>query len=1166
MQSFRRVSGFFVLSSMVLAFEAGAQFSAVETQRAPAANQSAASQSAADQSTASQSNAGESGTDKASGKDAFWNIETPTGPHLEQAIDCDTGTWMNLDVSPDGTKVVFDLLGDLYVMPIDGADGSDMTGKRLPLRLTSGFAWDMQPRFSPDGKHIAFTSDRTGKSKKAGDNIWMISVDDGELTQVTNETYRLLSGPAWSPDGQYIVARKHFTSRRSLGAGEMWAYHRDALAMDATAGMQLTKRANDQKDVNEPVYSPDGRYLYYSQDTTPGDTFEYDKDSHQGIYSIKRLDLEQGKTETLIRGPGGACRPTPSPDGKSLAFVRRVGAKTGLHVFDLQSGAIRLIDDDLERDMQEAWAIHGVYSTMVWTPDSKSIIAWARGKIWRINVADGKRTNIPFRIQDSRKARGAVRFKVPVAPKMFDVKMLRDVCVAPQGDRVIYQALGYLYVKDLPNGEPRRLTDQTDHFEFQPSFSRDGRYIVYSTWNDQKLGTLRVASADRAANENWIVTDQPGHYIHPVFSPDGKNIVFEKRGGGHLRSPLWSRDTGVYVIAARNGEAHRITTDGSSPQFAESSERVFITRREGGKESDNVQLCSIDLSGNELRTHYTSDWATRFVVSPRRKWIAFVERFHVFVAPLVDTGSPIKVGPDAKGLPVVRLSEQAGDFVHFSGDDQSLHWSLGPTLFTSDVAAAMKPGVSQGDGDTDEPTKQDPAKATKKVAIGFQHPHTRPVGKKAIIGARIITMSQQGIIENGVILIDGDRIAAVGSRDQVAIPEGAMKIDVRGQTVLPGFVDTHAHGAQASDGITPQHNWIDYARLAFGVTTIHDPSNDTHSIFAASEMTKAGVITAPRTFSTGRILYGATGASRAEIDSLKDAEFHLRRMKAVGAFTVKSYNQPRRDQRQQVLAAARRLKMMVVPEGGSTFMHNMTMIVDGHTGIEHTLPVQSVYDDVLDLWRGTGVGYTPTLNVAYGGLSGERYWYQVDDLWLHTRLKTFIPPHILNPRSRRRSMAPREDYNHIKVAEIAKAVIDNGGWVQAGGHGQLAGLGTHWEMWSFYQGGMTPLEALRCGTLHGAQYLGLDEDLGSIEKGKLADIVILMPDADPLKKIRDSEKIQYVVAGGEVYEADRMNRFGSPQPRPPFYWEIDGVGISLPAAISESVGCGCLRGRSCGRN
>ena len=191
--------------------------------------------------------------------------------------------------------------------------------------------------------------------------------------------------------------------------------------------------------------------------------------------------------------------------------------------------------------------------------------------------------------------------------------------------------------------------------------------------------------------------------------------------------------------------------------------------------------------------------------------------------------------------------------------------------------------------------------------------------------------------------------------------------------------------------------------------------------------------------------------------------------------------------------------------------------------IEHTLPVQTAYDDVMDLWRNTEVGYTPTLCVAYGGISGEQYWYEVDDLWLHPRLQTFTPPHILAPRSRRRSKSPTEDYNHIRVAEIARQVVDQGGLVQAGGHGQLNGICTHWEMWSFVQGGMTPIQALRCGSLFGAKYLGLDADLGSIKAGKLADLIVFEAGADPTQEIRHSERIQYVVANGRI-EAVKVTR------------------------------------------
>jgi hypothetical protein len=247
-------------------------------------------------------------------------------------------------------------------------------------------------------------------------------------------------------------------------------------------------------------------------------------------------------------------------------------------------------------------------------------------------------------------------------------------------------------------------------------------------------------------------------------------------------------------------------------------------------------------------------------------------------------------------------------------------------------------------------------------------------------------------------------------------------------------------------------------------------------------------------------------------------------MKAIGAFSVKSYNQPRRDQRQQILAAARELGVMVVPEGGSLYQHNMTMVVDGHTGIEHSLPVAKIYDDVRQLWPATKVGYTPTLIVAYGGTFGENYWYEHTDVWADQRLANFVPRRILDARARRRVKMPDEEYNHIAIASAAKDLNDLGVSVQLGAHGQREGLGAHWELWMFAQGGMTPMQALRAGTLNGAEYLGMEKDLGSLEPGKLADLLVL--DANPLENIRNSTSIKYTVANGVVFDAMTMNRPG----------------------------------------
>jgi imidazolonepropionase-like amidohydrolase len=279
-------------------------------------------------------------------------------------------------------------------------------------------------------------------------------------------------------------------------------------------------------------------------------------------------------------------------------------------------------------------------------------------------------------------------------------------------------------------------------------------------------------------------------------------------------------------------------------------------------------------------------------------------------------------------------------------------------------------------------------------------------------------------------------------------------------------------------------------------------------------------------------------------------------MKAVGAFSVKSYNQPRRDQRQQVIEAARQLGMMVVPEGGALLQHNLTMVADGHTGVEHSLPVERIYKDVQQFWGASQAGYTPTLLVGYGGLDGEHYWFQHMNAWEHEKLLRFTPRSVIDPRSRRREMASDEDYNVLRSAGICKSLLDAGVTVHLGAHGQLAGLGSQWELWSIAMSGMSPHDALRAGTISGAKYLGLDRDLGSIEPGKLADVIVLKK--NPLENIRNSDSVQYTILNGRVYNAMTMDEIGAREKkRMPYHFERV---LSSVAAADAHAGCaGCNR-------
>jgi len=1035
-----------------------------------------------------------------------WSVNKPQGNFTTAKIDVRSGTWMNVDLSPDGKTIVFDLLGDIYTMPASGGEAK---------ALMTDIAWQMQPRFSPDGKYIAFTSDEDG-----GDNLWIMKADGSDAKAVTTETFRLLNSPAWSPDGNYIVGRKHFTGSRSLGAGEVWMYHKSG-----GNGVMLTKRPNEQKDLGEPAFSHDGKYVYFSQDATPGKSFHYSKDSEKGIYKIKRLELETGEIKVVVSGKGGAIRPTLSPDGKYLAFISRDDFQSNLYLYNLKSGEQSKVYDGLDRDMQETWAIHGVYPTMAWTPDSDGLVFWAGGKINKLSLGSKKAKVIDFHVKTQKKIQTAVRFTQDLDQKIFDTKMLRDVKVSPNGKFAVFESMGHLYSKKLPNGKPKRLTKQKSQFELNPNFSRDGKKIVYVSWDDKNLGQVRVVSS--RGGKGKTITSEPGKYVEPSFSPDGKTVVYRKISGGYITDPKWGLNPGVYITSVKGGKAELVTESGVKPHFAARNDRIYVTRN-----GEKPHISRIDIDGQHDSKLYQGKFASEYSVSPDGKYLAFAERFKVFVTPFVERGDVIDIGPKAKNLPVEQLSVRAGEGINWNGKSNELYWSLGADLYQASVKGLFDIRSNKTADKTDKTQAE-----AKVINLSYKQKVDIPSGHVAFVGGKVITMEGENVINNGVVLVEGNKIKAVGINGEVNIPKHTTIIDITGKTVMPGLIDAHGHGSQGSNEIIPQQNWKNYAGLALGVTTIHDPSNDTTEFFAASEMQKSGKIVAARLFSTGTILYGATiPGYTSHVDSLDDAKFHVERLKAAGAFSVKSYNQPRRNQRQQFIQAARELEMMVVPEGGSLLQHNLTMVVDGHTTLEHSISTAEIYDDIKQLWSQSDMAYTPTMGVAYGGISGEHYWYDTTDVWQHPRLSQYVPSEFLDPRSMRRTKAPLHHYNHFNVAKVAKKMQDLGVEVNAGGHGQREGLAMHWEMWMMAQGGMTPLQAIRTATISPAKSLGLDKDLGSLTVGKLADMIVI--DGDVSQNIRLSDKVTHTMINGRLYNAETMNEIGNyDNKRKKFYFE-----------------------------
>lgn len=1046
-----------------------------------------------------------------------WDVLNPPGNYKEINFTISEGTWMNLDISPDGKMIVFDLLGDIYLMPILGGNA---------IALRSGLSYDVQPRFNSTGDKILFTSDAGG-----GDNIWIMNTDGSHSSQITQEDFRLLNNPCWIPGTDYFVARKHFTSTRSLGAGEIWMYHKSG-----GAGIQLTKRKNDQQDVNEPSVSKDGKYIYYSEDVYEGGYFQYNKDANSQIYVIQRYNRETGETETILGGPGGAIRPQISNDGKKLAFVRRVRTKSVLCIYDLVTGQEFKLYDQLNKDQQETWATFGVYTGFNWTPDDKSIIIWTQGKIKKIDVNTSTVSEIPFTVNVKQKVAETVRYENIVSTDSFQVKVLRHLVSSPDEKYCLFNALGNIWKYEFASKKTLRLTTNKD-FEFEPSFSPDGKSIVFTTWNDESTGSIELL--DLTSGKSKVISKSKGIFRTPQFSHDGKWIVYRKEEGNTNQGYTFAIKPGIYLLELSTGKTQFVTSQGENPQFSLDDKRIFYQTGGNLFGSLTKSMKSIKIDGTDERIYFNSTYSTNFIPSPDNQWVAFIDLFKVYVAAMPVSGQAINLSPDTKAIPVALISKDAGINLHWSADSKKINWTLGNEYFTSTLDKRFK--FLSGAPDSL------PSLDSSGLQIKIMFPTDKPTGIIALKNARIITMEGDQVIENGTVIVENNKIQNVGKSSEVNIPYNAFIIDAAGKTIMPGIVDVHAHLGAFRYGLSAQKHWQYYANLAFGVTTTHDPSSNSEMTFAQSEMVKGGQMVGPRIFSTGTILYGADGDFKAVINNLEDAKSALRRTKAYGAFSVKSYNQPRRDQRQQIIEAARQLHMLVVPEGGSFFYHNMTQVIDGHTSIEHNIPVAPLYNDVIKLWSATKTHNTPTLIVNYGSVNGEFYWYQKTNVWENEKLLKYTPRAIIDARSRHRTMIPDDEYEngHILTAKSCKKLQDAGVDINLGSHGQLQGLGAHWELWMFVQGGMTNMQAIRCATMNGAVHLGMDKEIGSIKPGKLADLIVL--EKNPLENIRNSETIKYVMINGRLYDTDTMNEIGnSKRNRSQFYWELSGSGNFYP--------------------
>ncbi len=1025
------------------------------------------------------------------------------------------GTWMSLDIAPDGRTLVFDLLGDIYTLPIGGGEAT---------RILGGMSFESQPVFSPDGGTIAFLSDRSGV-----ENLWVANADGSDpraLTEdgPTNDRPQLMISPSWTADGAYVLVSR---SRPPERTASVFLVHRDGGGGVRLGEAPPEPTPGGPQPLNRlgAVASPDGRHVYFSERRG---TFNYN--AQFPIWQVVRFDRWTGDETTITNAPGSAMRPVLSPDGRLLAYATRHRTETAFRLRDLETGEERWLLSGVTRDDQESRASRDTMPGYAFTPDGSALIASIDGGIHRIDIATGAAVEIPFSAKVEAEVAPRLHFprRVDDGPSVT-ARIIRWPRISPDGGAVAFSAFSQLYRMDLPGGAPERLTD-SDEDEFMPAWSPDGRRIAYVTWSTDG-GHLKTVPA--SGGSGTTLTPEPAFYAEPAWNPAGDAIVLrrapvreqlyaappdEEEIGGMRPAEL----SELLLIPASGGDLTVIgpAEGGRFPHFAAFPDRVFLTGSGG-------LLYSVRTDGSDRREHLkvtgrgagpNPPGASEIRLSPAGDRAFFELQNRHFLVELPDAGNrtlEVRVGGGTTPVPVREVAPEGGFHLDWSADGSSVIWSLGDTVHRQPVAALLG-------GD-------EPAPETFPATVDM--PRAVPQGTILLDNAfQVITMEGEEVIRGGDVLVRDNRIAAVG--EDLVAPEGARVLDVSGKTVLPGYVDAHAH-MWAPRGVHQRQVFQHLANLAWGVTTTRDPQTSTADVFAYRDLQETGRILAPRIYATGPGIFSRSGVYDEEAADL----FLKRYADAYDAITIKQYVAGDRIVRQWVAMASSKHRLIPTTEGALDLKLNLTQMIDGYSGHEHSLPIIPIHDDVAQFVARTETFYTPTILVAYGGPWSENFFFQNTDVANDEKLARFIPASILDPMIRRRGQwFLEEEYVHRGIAEGCTKVIRAGGRCALGSHGQLQGLGAHWEIWALGSGGLTPHETLRAATIFGAEAIGLPEDLGSLAPGKLADIQIL--DADPLADIRNTNSVRYVMLNGELFDANTLEALWPvAKPAPELFWD-----------------------------
>jgi Tol biopolymer transport system component len=1050
-------------------------------------------------------------------------VGLPLEPTRTLSFTTHEGTWLSPDLSPDGRTIVFELLGDLYLVDASGGNAK---------AIATGMAFDSQPSFSPNGRQIVFLSDRSGS-----ENVWVANADGGHAHAVTTiEDDSIFTSPAWSADARTIYVSR---CRTEHNAFELQGI--DVVTGKATVIVPIN--GDPSSSTVGAVASRDGRWLYYASQVG-----SHDADPPGWV--IRRRDLLSGTEETLVEPPrsyrpdlvlGTFFRPLPSPDGKKLVYATRYGAQMWLRVLDLQTHEDRWLVRLAQLDELTGSAWRDLAPHYAFTPDSRALVVNDGGKLHRVTLSDQTSVEIPF-TADVRLPLGPLNAPI-IREEMGPVRarVIQHPLQSPDGTQLTFSALGKVYVMSLaPGATPHALT-RDPIGEFEPSWSADGRSILFVRWTARDGGQVWRVGVTGGARVK--LTDVPAYYTSPVETPDGRSVLVI-RSSNDVRmhrymeyGPL--RDAELAILPAGGGSARIVVkgTVGGVPHFGPDPTRVALLFDNG------LNLVSLADGKRDLLLQVTGPGyyfqpgrapVDDLRLSPDGQWVLaqIAQQLHLLEVP-TKPGAAIDV--DAPGVRHRRLTDVGADFLQWSADGRTIGWGIGSSWYRRPLAdvALDGPGTVSRDPDVGAPVRSDAIVEVSRA--------TAP-GALMLRGATVLAVPGTTPIPDADVLIVDGRVAAVGARGSFPVPANATVRDVSGKWIVPGFIDDHDHVADIRRGVLDLESWGPAANLAYGITTAFDPSTLSIDMLPYQDLIDAGEMVGSRIRSTGVALFSFNEfTSKSAVDRVLDRYRDFYRLS-----NIKLYRTGTRRVRQWIAQSAREHGLRVTAEGATSDKLNITQIQDGISGIEHALPAAPLYNDLVTLFAKSGVSHNLTLMVN----GGAQDRFIVEQQPNHDpKLNRFAPRFIVDMKTRKHEWREAEDDGFPAFAESGARIARAGGIVGIGSHGEIPGLGFHWEMQAHARGGWTPAEILRAATLGSAEAIGRGSDLGSIEKGKIADLVVL--DHDPLVDIRNAEHIAQVMQGGRLYDAATLDEvwpvrrdFGRP-----WYWDDRPPGTPDPGAL-----------------